>query len=126
MRQVRTRSIFETIDNQLSFYFVHAQIFLVAFFTICIACADGARKPVKPLAKSLRCHGCHLVAETVLSKLRAVTEKSKDETVLVGHRMQANRKKARKKAYMGSEAMALDVLEDVCDPIQWDADKLTK
>ena len=139
-----------------------------------VAVALGRTKPIKPLAKTLRCHGCHLVAETVLAKMFKIGDKSKDEAFLVGHRMQANRKKARKKAYFGehsfhplltsrlpfgsgtgaryavgfptqhhascgprffthsrripagSEAMALDVLEDVCDGVLDKGDKLTK
>jgi len=148
-------------------------VLLLAF----VAVALGRTKPIKPLAKTLRCHGCHLVAETVLAKMFKIGDKSKDEAFLVGHRMQANRKKARKKAYFGehsfhplltsrlpfeqapgpapgqdavgfptqhdascgprffthsrripagSEAMALDVLEDVCDGVLDKGDKLTK
>merc|ERR1719487_498983 len=55
-----------------------------------------------------------------------MSEKAKRETVLVGGRMQKNAKQARKKTYYKSEAMAIDVLDNVCAPVKYKGSLLTK
>ena len=92
-----------------------------------IESGDAATKPVEPLAKGLRCHGCEMVASQITKSLKDIAQQAKDgkdSSYLIGGRMQKNAKKTRKREYYGSEVMAMEVLDPVCDTLRHQGSEL--
>merc|ERR1740117_19100 len=69
----------------------------------------------QPMPETMKCSACKEIAASLEFEYVADFGKGKDETMAAGHRMQANAKQKRKLKYVGSEAMAFDVMEKVCN-----------
>ena len=99
-------------------------LFLRAALALCFVCSVSAlspTEPVKPLEKVMRCKACSMITKEVDHQIEILSE-DKDKTFQVGGRMQHNQNwqkdDKRKKKYFGSEVMAMDVLEKVCDAVE--------